>query len=168
MDHHGHIGPRFLSRTARIQFVVVGKARPPHDAPARLYEERIAERVGLRVDEVVAEPLQHGDDQVVRREGERMRSRLVAGSWVVALTPDGRAPQSSEALAVWLQARLDIPRPVTFLIGGAAGLAPELLTDADERLSLGPLTLPHQLARVVLAEQLYRALAINAGHPYHH
>ncbi len=97
-----------------------------------------------------------------------MRSRLVAGSWVVALTPDGRAPQSSEALASWLKARLDIPRPVTFLIGGAAGLAPELLTDADERLSLGPLTLPHQLARVVLAEQLYRALAINAGHPYHH
>jgi len=153
---------------ARLQIVAVGKLRPPHLAVGRLYEDRVRERVGLRVDEVAAEPLQHGVDQVHRRESERLQARLAPDAWRVALAPAGRAPASSEALAEWLRARLEVPRPTAFLIGGAAGLSPALVEAADERLSLGPLTLPHQLARVVLAEQLYRALCILAGHPYHH
>jgi 23S rRNA (pseudouridine1915-N3)-methyltransferase len=63
---------------------------------------------------------------------------------------------------------MEEPRPVAFLVGGAVGLAPDLVAESEERLSLGPLTMPHQLARVVLAEQLYRALTIAAGHPYAH
>jgi 23S rRNA (pseudouridine1915-N3)-methyltransferase len=63
---------------------------------------------------------------------------------------------------------MEEPRPVAFLLGGAVGLAPGLVAECEARLSLGPLTLPHQLARVVLAEQLYRALTIAAGHPYAH
>jgi 23S rRNA (pseudouridine1915-N3)-methyltransferase len=59
-------------------------------------------------------------------------------------------------------------RPVAFVVGGAAGLDPTLVAECDERLSLGPLTMPHQLARVVLAEQIYRALCIASGHPYPH
>ena len=157
-----------MGRTFRLQIVAVGKIRPPHDAPARLYEDRIRERVGMRVDEVAAEKLQVGEAQSSRREAERIRARIVDGAWTVALDPAGKTPASSEALAAWLGRRLDVPRPITFLIGGAAGLDPELVSGADERLSLGNLTLPHQLARVVLAEQLYRALAILAGHPYHH
>ncbi len=133
-----------------------------------MYEDRIRERVGLRIDEVAAEKLQHGEAQVTRREADRIRPRLLDGAWTVALDPTGTTPASSEALAEWLGKRLDVPRPTSFLIGGAAGLDPELVSGADERLSLGPLTLPHQLARVVLAEQLYRALCIIAGHPYHH
>jgi 23S rRNA (pseudouridine1915-N3)-methyltransferase len=133
-----------------------------------MYEGRIQDHVPLRVDVVAAEPLQRGVDQVHRREAERMEARILPGAWRVALAPGGRAPRSSDDLARWLAGRLEVPRPVAFLIGGAAGLAPDLLGRADERLSLGPLTLPHQLARVVLAEQLYRALTILAGHPYHH
>ncbi len=157
-----------MTRAARLQIVAVGKLRPPHLQAGRMYEERIRERISLRVDDVAPEPLQRGLDQVHRREAERMRARVQDGAWRVALDPAGAAPASSEALARWLAARLEVVRPTAFLIGGAAGLAPDLVAAADERMSLGPLTLPHQLARVVLCEQLYRALCIAAGHPYHH
>jgi 23S rRNA (pseudouridine1915-N3)-methyltransferase len=157
-----------MSRAPRLQIVAVGRLRPPHDAAGRMYEDRVRERIGLRVDEVAAEPLQRGLDQVHRRESERLAARVLPGAWRVALDPAGRAPASSEAFADWLAARLEVPHPTAFLVGGAAGLAPELVREADERLSLGPLTLPHQLARVVLAEQLYRGACIVAGHPYHH
>mgnify|MGYP001164766947 CR=1 FL=1 len=157
-----------MNRNGRLQIVAVGRLRPPHDTAARVYEDRIRDRVGLRVDEVAAEKLQVGEAQVTRREAERIGSRILDGAWTVALDLGGRAPASSEALAVWLGKRLEVARPVTFLIGGAAGLDRELVSRADERMSLGPLTLPHQLARVVVAEQIYRSLCILAGHPYHH
>jgi 23S rRNA (pseudouridine1915-N3)-methyltransferase len=123
---------------------------------------------GLRVDEVAAEPVQRGEERARGREAERLRARLLPRAYRVALDPGGRAPASSEAFAAWLARRLEEPRPVAFLVGGAVGLAGDLVSESEERLSLGPLTLPHQLARVVLAEQLYRALTIAAGHPYAH
>lgn len=146
---------------------MVGRLRPPHDGPGRLYEERVDRMAGLRVDEVAPEPIQRGEARARAAEAERLRARLLPRALRVALDPTGRAPASSEGFAAWLERRMD-ERPVAFLVGGALGLAPDLLAEADERLSLGPLTLPHQLARVVLAEQLYRALSLNAGHPYPH
>lgn len=155
-------------RAPRIQIVVVGKVRPPFEAAAREYEKRIADRVPLVVAEVAAEPLQHGDDQVLRREGERVRTRIIPGAMRVALSPAGRTFRSSEEFATWLGRRLDDARPTSFLVGGAMGLPDDLIAEAEETLSLGPLTLPHQLARVVLGEQIYRAMAALAGHPYAH
>lgn len=102
----------------------------------------------------------------MRLEAERLRARLAPGAWRVAVDPAGRAPASSEAFAAWLAERLEAPRTLALLVGGAGGLDPALVAEAEERLSLGPLTLPHALARVVLAEQLYRALCVRAGHPY--
>lgn len=151
-----------------IQFVVVGRLRAPMDAAGAEYEQRIARMADLRVDEVAAEAVQHGNAQVFRKEGERMRAKIVPGAHVVALDVRGKAPTSSEALAQWMGRRLESPKPTAFLIGGAIGLDPALADGADERMSLGPLTLPHQLARVVLGEQVYRALADLAGHPYPH
>jgi 23S rRNA (pseudouridine1915-N3)-methyltransferase len=156
------------TRAPRLQIVVVGRARPPHELPAREYEGRIAERVPLRVDEVAAEPVQGGEDVSRRREAERIARRILPRAHVVALDREGRAPRSSEDLAVWLGRRLEDPRPTALLVGGATGLHADLLARCDERMSLGTLTFPHQLARVVLAEQLYRGLCILAGHPYHH
>lgn len=155
-------------RAPRLQIVVVGKVRAPFDAAAKEYEKRIADRVPLAVAEVAAEPLQHGDDQVLRREGDRLRGRILPGAWRVALDPAGRAPRSSDDFAAWLGRRLDDPRPTSFMVGGAMGLPADLVAEAEETLSLGTLTLPHQLARVVLEEQIYRALAALAGHPYAH
>jgi 23S rRNA (pseudouridine1915-N3)-methyltransferase len=155
-------------RSPKLQLLAVGRLRPPFDAPGRLYEARIAERVGFRADEVAGEPLQRGAERVLRIEAERLRGRMLAGAWRVALDPAGDAPASSERFAAWLERRLVDARPVSFLIGGALGLAGDLAAEAEERLSLGPLTMPHQLARVVLSEQLYRALCLLGGHPYPH
>lgn len=155
-------------RRPQIQIVAVGKVRPPFEAAARRYEERIGAYAGLRVDEVAGEPLQRGEATVLAKEAERVRTRLLPDAHLVVLDRAGRAHPSSEALATWLEELLGRPRPVALVVGGALGVHPGLAAEADERLALGPLTMPHQLARVVLAEQLYRALCARAGHPYPH
>ena len=86
--------------------------------------------------------------------------------YVVALEV-GAKMMSTEQLSTWLQERLRAARPLALLIGGPDGLAPECKERADQSWSLSPLTLPHGLVRVVVAEQIYRAMSLKAGHPYH-
>jgi 23S rRNA (pseudouridine1915-N3)-methyltransferase len=150
----------------QIQIVAVGKLKAPHDAAVAEYEERIAKQVGFRADVVSVAPTSTGDATAQRTEAEALLGKVVEGGRTVALDPGGRSPKSSPVFGQWLQRHLDSGRPVSFLIGGPLGLDGSLVADVDETLSLGPLTLPHQLARVVLAEQVYRALATAAGHPY--
>ena len=104
--------------------------------------------------------------QAIAKEGEKMLAALPQGAYVVAMQVGGRS-MSSEQLAQFLQARARDGRDVAFCIGGPEGLAPEVDAKADFRWSLSSLTLPHALARVVLAEALYRAVSIIKGHPYH-
>lgn len=104
--------------------------------------------------------------EIKRREAAALLAALPAQAIVVALDLGGNTP-SSEAFAALLTGWLDRARPVCFLIGGAEGLDASVLARADYTLSFGSLTWPHQLVRVLLAEQLYRARAIAAGHPYH-
>jgi len=95
-----------------------------------------------------------------------IEKRLPSGSHVVALDVGGKA-MSSEAFARWLGARTSEGKgKVTFLIGGADGLPAAIVQRAHERLSLSAMTLPHRLARLLLAEQLYRAVTILRGEPY--
>ena len=95
-----------------------------------------------------------------------LQKKLPEGAHVVALDVAGRS-HSSEAFARWLESRLTRGKGrVVFLIGGADGLPPEIVARADEKLSLSAMTLPHRLARLVLAEQLYRAATILRGEPY--
>jgi 23S rRNA (pseudouridine1915-N3)-methyltransferase len=98
-------------------------------------------------------------------EGERLLARRPPGSRLVALARQGTA-WNSEDLARQVERWLREARPVALAIGGSHGLPPGLLASA-ERWSLGPLTLPHELARVVVLEQLYRACTILRGEPYH-
>jgi 23S rRNA (pseudouridine1915-N3)-methyltransferase len=95
-----------------------------------------------------------------------MLSAMPAGCYVVALQVGGRS-LSSEQLAKFLESRAQEGRDVAFCIGGPDGLAPEVDARADMRWSLSALTLPHALARVVVAEALYRAVSIIKRHPYH-
>lgn len=101
-----------------------------------------------------------------RREAAALLGALPTSAFVITLDQGGEAPDSA-TLAARLQSWLGRRRPVCFLIGGAEGLDGTVLARADHGLSLGPLTWPHMLARVMLAEQLYRAQCIAAGHPYH-
>lgn len=99
-------------------------------------------------------------------EGIRILEKLPAAARLVAMDEHGReltTRQLAENLADWLQSGRD----TCLVIGGADGLAPEVLQRAELTLSLSRLTLPHALARVLLAEQLYRAWSVLAGHPYH-
>ncbi len=105
--------------------------------------------------------------QVKQREGERILAKLHTDAYVVALAIDGK-PLSSEELARQVQDLATYGRShVAFVIGGSLGLAPEVLAHADLKLSFGRMTLPHQLMRLVLVEQVYRVFKIMRGEPYH-
>lgn len=109
----------------------------------------------------------HGSPvEIRRREAAALLAALPAQAFAVALDQDGEAADTA-AFASRLTRWMESGRPVCFLIGGAEGLDRAVLERADARLSLGRLTWPHMLARVMLAEQIYRARSLAAGHPYH-
>jgi 23S rRNA (pseudouridine1915-N3)-methyltransferase len=134
------------------------------------YEQRAARYWTLDVIEVKEERAGKGasEEQVRAREGERLMARLPAGAHVIALTRAGGDAFSSARLARHLsELALRASPGAAFVIGGAFGLARELLIHADVRMRLSAFTLTHDLARLVLAEQLYRAGTIQRGEPYH-
>ena len=107
------------------------------------------------------------EEQVKTKEGEAILSRIKPGDHVIALTIPGKQ-EESPALAKHLQVlRANGAGRIVFVIGGSLGLGKNVLERADEELSMSPMTFPHQLARVMLLEQLYRAEKIIAGERYH-
>ncbi|MGI6679715.1 MAG: 23S rRNA (pseudouridine(1915)-N(3))-methyltransferase RlmH [Dehalobacterium sp.] len=101
------------------------------------------------------------------KEGERIARHLKEGTYLIALDVQGQNLSSEEMAAKIGDLGVRGKSDLTFLIGGSVGLANPLLKQADFRLSFGRMTFPHQLMRLILVEQLYRAFKINAGHPYH-
>ena len=134
----------------RILVVAVGRLRPPFSDDVQHYQKLLARHVKLELIEV------REDDQVARRIPERV--------FVSLLDRDGEE-LDSVAFSGWLEQRRASGRDLCFVIGGPFGLD---LGEVDHRFSLGRITLPHQLARVVLLEQLYRGHKILAGEPYHY
>ncbi len=106
------------------------------------------------------------ESKAIAKEGQRMLAHLDDKPYVVALQVPGK-PLTTAQLAAFLAKRAEEGRPVAFLIGGPDGLAPEVDARADLRWSLSALTLPHGLARVLVAEALYRAVSVLRNHPYH-
>jgi 23S rRNA (pseudouridine1915-N3)-methyltransferase len=149
----------------RLLVAAVGKLR---DAAFRDLWKDYAGRLNPAIELVEVEekrPLSVSERRL--RESQLLQAALPPRMRLVALDGGGKM-LDSEGLAAKLGAwRGDSPHGVAFLIGGADGHDPKLLAACDLTLSLGPMTWPHQLARVMLAEQLYRADRILAGHPYH-
>ena len=152
----------------RVLVTAVGKPRGEGLAAAiRDYEARAARYWPLEVHEVREESARAASADLVReREGERLLATIPAGAEVVACDIAGTA-MSSDAFAKWLQGRREAAVDVAFVIGGAYGVSRAITSRARTRLSLAGWTLPHELARLVLAEQLYRAGTIVRGEPYH-
>ena len=152
----------------RLVVAVVGKPRDRHLAAAiEEYETRAARYWPLAVAEVrEASGRGVSPADARRREGERLIERLPAGALVIACDEQGDRLTSSQFAALLLGAR-DSARDVAFVVGGAYGLDDAARRAAARSLQLAPWTLPHELARLVLAEQLYRAGTIARGEPYH-
>jgi 23S rRNA (pseudouridine1915-N3)-methyltransferase len=152
----------------RIVVAVVGKPRDAALAAAiREYETRAARYWPLEVREVREESGRSLPGAQVRgREAERLAAVFPEGAHVVSCERDGRS-MSSEEFAQWVQRRREEARDLAFVIGGALGLGEAIQRVTTTKLSLAPWTLPHELARLVLAEQLYRAGTIHRGEPYH-
>ena len=152
----------------RLVIIVVGRARDAAlAAAAQEYERRAAHYWPLSVIEVKEESAKNRTADFVReREAERILAQVPAGASLVVCAEGGKA-MSSTAFSAWLQAARDEARDIAIAIGGAFGLGDAVMSAASMRLSLAPWTLPHELARVVLAEQVYRAGTIMRGEPYH-
>lgn len=156
-----------------VKIVCVGKLRESYFADAaREYQKRLSRLMPVAVEELAdeREPADRSEAlcrQVVVREGERILKAIGAQEHVVALCVGAPQP-TSEGLAARLRELFVNGRSdVTFVIGGSLGLSPQVLARANERMGMSAMTFPHQLARVILLEQLYRAAKINAGERYH-
>jgi 23S rRNA (pseudouridine1915-N3)-methyltransferase len=149
-----------------MHVLAVGRLRPAYREAADEYLRRLSRLLPVQEREVREAGRAGNPTAQQREEGRRLVEATPAGAITVALTREGTA-WSSAALARQVQRWRDGARPVAFLLGGSTGIDPALVRSTDVRWSLGPLTLPHELARVVVLEQLYRAATINAGQPYH-
>jgi 23S rRNA (pseudouridine1915-N3)-methyltransferase len=146
--------------------LAVGRLRPVFRAAADEYLHRL--RHYGRITEVEVKDAGRAPTAAaaLALEGERLGARLATGARVVVLDRSA-APWSSEQVARRIEQWQLEARAVAVVLGGSHGLAPEILARAKERWGLGPLTLPHELARVVVLEQLYRGCTILRGEPYH-
>jgi len=145
------VGHDTYYRTVRIVVLAVGRLRPPYADDIQHYQKLLARHARIELIEV--------------REDEHVGRRIPDRAFVSLLAVGGEEFDSM-GFSRFLEARRMSGRDLCFVIGGAYGL--ELEEGVDHRFSLGRLTLPHQLARVVLLEQLYRGHKILAGEPYHH
>lgn len=146
----------------------VGKPRDAALAAAiREYETRAARYWPLEVVEVKEESARTSTEaMVMRKEGERLLERIPSGARLVLCDPGGDM-MDSRSFAAMLQQQRERAQDVAFVIGGAHGIGDVVRERPHRRIALAPWTLPHELARLVLAEQLYRAGTIGRNEPYH-
>lgn len=154
---------------SRLRIVAVGHKMPDWvQSGFDEYRKRMPREYAVELKELA--PVHRGKNadvaRAIEQEGEQVLAALAPGDHVVALEVKGKS-WSTEALAEFMQKRLDEGERISFLIGGADGLSAACRQRAQTQWSLSALTLPHPLVRVLLMEQLYRAWSILHSHPYH-
>jgi len=152
-----------------IQLVAVGTKMPGWVTQGyQEYANRFPADMALQLKEIPAGKRGKNADikRILQKEGEQMLSAVPASNHIVALDVLGK-PWDTHELAKQLTRWQHDGRNVSLLVGGPEGLAPECRSKASQKWSLSPLTLPHPLVRIVLAESLYRAWSLNNNHPYH-
>ena len=155
-----------------IRVICIGKFKEKYwEAASAEYSKRLGAYCSLSVIELKEEKLpahasRADEENVIVKEGKSILGKINPGDYVVALDIAGRE-LSSEALAAKIESAAFTNSVIDFVIGGSLGLSAGVKSRADLRMSFGPITLPHQLARIVLLEQIYRAFKINAGETYH-
>ena len=158
-----------------VNVVAVGKVREPfYEEAVKEYSRRLSGYCSLSIDEVQDEktkeaPTAREKDQILSAEASRIRKYLKDGrnTHTIALCIEGRE-YSSEAFAAHIKELMNTgTSTLRFVIGGSMGLHRDVTAAADEEMSFGRMTFPHQLMRVILLEQIYRAFRIIAGEPYH-
>jgi len=149
----------------RLTLIAVGRAKKgPEQELFASYQKRL--RPSLELIEV-EEKRRLSDSELMAREADLILAKIPDGAYIVALDERGK-PMTSRAFADFLTHEQDTgTRDMIFVIGGANGLAQDVRDRASKLLGFGPQTWPHMLVRGMLAEQLYRAQSIQAGHPYH-
>jgi 23S rRNA (pseudouridine1915-N3)-methyltransferase len=158
-----------MERDMRAFLIAVGERMPAWVTEGYgEYAKRLSHDLPLQLLEISTKSRGKNNDiaRVVADEGAAMLAAIPKGAHVVALDGHGKAfssEQLAEQLARWRMQGCDL----AFLIGGPEGLAPAALERAQQHWSLGPATLPHPLVRIILAEQLYRAVSLLNNHPYH-
>lgn len=155
----------------KILILCVGKLdRAMFAAAAAEYEKRLSRFCELEVRQIAEGPVPRNDAQIAHCldvEGEKMLAALKSGDHVAALCVGGRS-YSSEGFASYIGAQRDAGRGrLVFVIGSSHGLSSSVLARADDRISVSAMTFPHQLFRVMLEEQIYRAFTILSGQTYH-
>ncbi|WP_373231486.1 23S rRNA (pseudouridine(1915)-N(3))-methyltransferase RlmH [Cohnella sp.] len=157
----------------QVQLVCVGKLKEKYWVGAiEEYSKRLSGYARLDIRELADEKTPDSmspaeEEQVKAREGERILAALKADAFVVALAIEGETWTSEQLAALMDKQAVYGGGSIAFVIGGSLGLSSAVLSRADKKLSFGRMTYPHQLMRVILLEQVYRAFKINRGEPYH-
>ena len=157
----------------QIHIIAVGKIKEEflREGVAE-YEKRLRPYLNLKIVELTEEKRSasaspSAEKTAIVKEGERILAAVPSGSFVIALDVGGTSWSSLELAGFLRQRELAGKNQITFVIGGDLGLSREVLSQSDMRLSLSKMTFTHQMARLLLMEQIYRACRINSGEPYH-
>ena len=157
----------------RITVLCVGKVKETYFTEAvKEYAKRLSRYCRLEIAEVADEKTPDGasqaqNRQIVTREGRRLLEKIPEGAHVIALAIEGRQPDSTEFAKQIEDLGIRGVSHIVFVIGGSLGLGEEVMKRADAAVSFSRMTFPHQLMRVILLEQVYRAYRIMYREPYH-